>query len=186
MTPDTLLADMSPRVRQKSPGKALYTRQPVDNDRWETVWLIYDESRCLQGLGLELRVEFRAGTVEFRAGAFDEGGVVVLPILPRVGFDAPEHIYETCMNTYQIKGENVYLQDLARQAHIRIHLCDEHGQMLGTLTAPNSLQPFAQGVLERQAAYQPSTQAAFEYARDKLCATYVDVQALWQVVGRRA
>jgi hypothetical protein len=153
MTPDTPLADTSTRVRQKSLRKALYTRELVDSERWETVWVIYDESQCLQGLELEPRVEFRAGTVEFRAGAFDERGVVVLPILLRVGFDEPGHIYETYINAYQIKGENVYLQDLARQTHIRIHLCDEHGQMLGTLTAPNSLQPFAQGVLERQAAY---------------------------------
>jgi hypothetical protein len=186
MIPDTPLTDTLMRLQQDSPGRALYTREAVDNEHWETVWVICDESECLAGLGSEPTVEFRAGMVEFRAGAFDEGGIVVLPILLRVGFDEPGRIYDTCINAYQIEGENVYLQDLARQDHIRIHLYDEHGQMVGTLTAPNSLRAFAQGVLERQASYQPSTQAAFEYARDKLYATYDDVQGLWRVLGQRA
>jgi hypothetical protein len=178
MTPDTPLVDTLMRLRQEGPGKALYTRELVDNDHWQTVWVIYDEARRLQGLG-------SAPTVEFRAGAFDEGGVVVLPILLRVGLDEPVHLYETCLNAYQIEGENVYLQDLARQDHIRIYLYDEQSQLLGTLTVPNSLQTFAQDVLQRQTAYQPSTQAAFEYARDKLYVTYVDIQALWQVLRQR-
>jgi len=186
MTPDTPLTDTLTRLQQDSPGRALYTREAVDNEHWETVWVIYDKSQYLTGLGSEPTMEFRAGTVEFRAGAFDEGGVVVLPVLLRVGFDEPGRIYNTYINAYQVEGENVYLQDLARQDHIRIHLYDEHGQMMGTLTAPNSLRTFARGVLERQASYQPSTQAAFEYARDKLYATYGSTEELWRVLGQHA
>jgi hypothetical protein len=178
MTPDSPLADALMRLRQGPLGRALYTRESGDNGHWETVWVIYDEPRHLTHMGSE-------PTVEFRAGAFDEGGVMVLPILLRIGLEESGRFYDTCINAYQIEGENVYLQDLARQDHIRIHLYDEHGQLQGTLTAPNSLRTLAQHVLERQATYQPSTMAAFEYARAKLYADYGDVQALWQALERR-
>jgi hypothetical protein len=178
MTPDTPLDDAVMRLRQGPPGRAEYTREPVDNGQWETVWVIYDESPHLRHMGAE-------PTVEFRASAFDEGGVVVLPILLRVGPEASGRLYDTCINAYQIEGENVYLEDLARQDHVRIHLYDEQGRLQGTLTAPNSLQSVAQHVLEHQAAYQPSTLAAFEYARDKLLANNGGTQALWQTLGRR-
>ncbi len=179
MTPDTPLADALMHLRQGPPGRALYTRQQVDDGRWETVWVIYDEARYLTRMGAD-------PTVEIRAGTFDEGGVMILPILLRVGLEEPGRIYDTYINAYQIEGENVYLQDLARQDRLRIHLYDEHGQLQGTLTVPNSLQTLAQGVLQRQATYQPSTPAAFEYARDKLYETHVDVQGLWQTLGRRS
>jgi hypothetical protein len=178
MIPDSPLADTLTRLRQDIPGKAEYTRESVDNGHWETAWVIYDNSQNLTAQGAE-------PTVEFRTGAFDEGGVVVLPILLRVSFNEPGQIYETWMNAYQIEGKNVYLQDLAQQDHIRIHLYGEPGQLLGTLMVPNSLQTLAQNVLERQTAYQPSTPAAFEYARDKLYAACTDVQALWRVLGQR-
>lgn len=178
-TPDTPLDEALIRLRQRPLGSGEYVRQQVDNGRWETVWVIYDESRRLPPMPSE-------PPVEFRAGAFDEGGVVVLPILLRIGRDEPGRIYDTCMNAYQIEGENVHLHDLAQQERIRIHLCDEHGQVRGTLTAANSLQMFARHVLEQQFAYQPSTMAAFEYARGKLYDNYGDVQRLWQALERRA
>lgn len=178
MTPDTPLANALLDLRQGAPGRAVYTRELVDDSHWETVWLIYDESRRLAHLGSE-------PTVEFRAGAFDEGGVVVLPVLLRIGGDDPDQIYETCMNAYQIEGENIYLHDLAWQEHLRLHLYDERGQWQDTLTVPNSLQALAHGVLERRAAYQPSTNAAFEYARDKLYGDSGDVPGLWQALGQR-
>jgi hypothetical protein len=178
MTPDTPLANALLDLRQGSPGRAVYTRELVDDSHWETVWVIYEESRRLTRLGSE-------PTVEFRAGAFDEGGVVILPVLLRIGGDAPDHIYDTCINAYQIEGENIYLQDLARQERLRIHLYDERGQWQDTLTVPNNLQALAQSVLERQTAYQPSTMAAFEYARDKLYSDRGDAPGLWQALGQR-
>jgi hypothetical protein len=179
MTPDTPLANALLDLQQGSPGRAVYTRELVDNNsHWETVWVIYDESRRLTHLGPE-------PTVEFRAGAFDEGGVVVLPVLLHIGGDDTDHIYDTCINVYQIEGENIYLQDLARQERLRIHLYGERGQWQDTLTVPNSLQALAQSVLERQTTYQPSTMAAFEYARDKLYSDRGDVPGLWQALEQR-
>ncbi len=65
-----------------------------------------------------------------------------------------------------------------------MHLYDEQGRLRDTLMVTNSLRTLAQRVLERQYAYQPSTPAAFEYARDKLYDAHVDVQGLWQALGR--
>jgi hypothetical protein len=178
MTTDFPLTDALMRLRQGPLGRALYVREPGDNGHWETVWVVYDEPGILTHMGSE-------PTVEFRAGAFDEGGVLVLPILLRIGLDESWRFYDSCINAYQIEGENVYLQDLAHQDRIRIYLYDEQGQLQDTLTAPNSLRTLAQQVLERQAAYQPSTMAAFEYARAKLYANYGDVQALWQALEQR-
>jgi hypothetical protein len=89
------------------------------------------------------------------------------------------------MNAYQIEGENVYLQDLARQDHIRIHLYNEASQPAHTLTAPNHLQKLATDVLARHASYQPSTEAAFEYARERFFGNYTDREALWHVLKPR-
>jgi hypothetical protein len=173
----TPLADTLARLRQGPAGRALYTRVQAEDGHWETVWLIRDEAQCLETLG-------PAPAVEFRAGAFDEGGVVVLPILLRLGPEESGRIYDTCINAYQIEGENIYLQDLVRQDRIHIHLYDDDGELVHTLTAPNSLRGLAQSVLERQSAYQPSTTAAFEYAHERLYANYADVWALWHALGR--
>ena len=173
----TPLADTLARLRQGPPGRALYSRVQAEDGHWETVWLIRDDSQRLKTLG-------PAAAVEFRAGAFDEGGVVVLPILVRLGPEESDSIYDTCINAYQIEGENVYLQDLVRQDRMHIHLYDDDGEFVHTLTAPNCLREFAQGVLERQSSYQPSTTAAFEYARQRLYTNYADVWALWHALGR--
>jgi hypothetical protein len=150
----------------------------MDDGRWETVWLVRDDVWRWASLGPE-------PAVEFRAGAFDEGGVVVLPILLRLGTEEPGCVYDTWMNAYQIEGKNIYLQDLARQGHIRIHLCDDAGRPVRTLTALNCLRELAMAVLACQGNYQPSTPAAFEYAREGFSANYADVQALWHALGPR-
>jgi hypothetical protein len=171
---DTPFTDALARLQRAPLGNALYVREQADDGRWETVWLVRDEARRWVSPG--------PAAVEFRAAAFDEGGVVVLPILLRLGREDPGSVYETCMNAYQIEGENVYLQDLARQNHIRIHLFDDAGQLVHSLMAPNGLQELAIAVLARRADYQPSTTAAFEYARERLYANYADMQALWQAL----
>ena len=178
MTLDTPLIDALARLQQAPLGKGLYTREQTEDGRWETVWMVRDEARWLASLGPE-------PAVEFRAGAFDEGGVVVLPILLRLGTEAPGGVYDTWMNAYQIEGENVFLQDLAHQDHIRIHLYGEANQPAQTLTVPNRLRELAVAVLARQTDYQPSTEAAFEYARERFYAKYADLQALWRALEPR-
>jgi hypothetical protein len=178
MTPDMPITEALTRLQDAPLGESLYVREQMENGRWETVWLIHDEAKRLASLGPE-------PAVEFRAGAFDEGGVVVLPILLRLGPEEPGCVYDTWMNAYQIEGQNVYLQDLARQDHICIHLCDEAGREVQTLTVPNCLCELALAVLMRQVDYQPSTPAAFEYARERFYANYTDVQALWHALGPR-
>jgi hypothetical protein len=178
MTFDTPLTDAVARLQRASLGKGLYTREQAEDGRWETVWLVRDEAGRLASLGAE-------PAVEFRADAFDEGGVVVLPILLRLGTEEAGCVYDTWMNAYQIEGENVYLQDLARQDHIRIHLYDDAGQPVQTVTVPNRLRQLAMDVLARQASYQPSTPAAFEYACERFFANYADLRALWHVLEPR-
>jgi hypothetical protein len=178
MTVDTPLADTLARLQQDPVGKGLYAREQADDGRWETVVVIRDEANRLASLGPE-------PAVEFRSGAFDEGGVVVLPILLRLGTEELGGVYDTWMNAYQIEGENIYLQDLARQDRIRVHLYDEAGRPVHTVTAPNSLRELATAVLARQADYQPSTAAAFEYARERFCAKHPGLHALWQALESR-
>lgn len=175
MMPLTPVDDALMTLQQGPVGKAQYARQQTQTGQWETVWLVRDEARRLTNLG-------PMPAMEFRAGAFDEGGVVVLPILVCLGQGESARIYDTYVNAYQIEGENVYLHDLSEQDHLPLHLYDEGGQLLRTLTAPNNLRNFAQGILEQQASYQPATEAALAYARERLYANYPDVQALWQAL----
>jgi hypothetical protein len=177
MTPDLSIVDTVSSLRRGPLGNARCTREFVDSSQWETVWVVYDESRRLTPMS-------SVPAVEFRAGAFDEGGVVVVPVLLRLGLEARGPIYDTYIHAYDIEGGNLYLQDLARQEAIRMHLYDEQARLRDTLTVANSLRTLAQRVLERQYAYQPSTPAAFEYARDKLYDAHIDVQGLWQALGR--
>lgn len=61
----------------RPPGSALYTRARADGGPWETVWLIREETARLTTLG-------EAPDVEWRAAAWDEQGLLVIPILVRV------------------------------------------------------------------------------------------------------
>jgi hypothetical protein len=178
MTVDTPLTEAVARLQQAPIGKALYTRQQGEDGRWETVWLVRDETKQLDSPGPGL-------AVEFRAGGFDEGGVLVLPILLRVGTQDPPCVYDTWMNAYQVEGENIYLQDLARQDLIHVYLYVDTAQPVHAVTVPNRLRELAMGVLARQADYQASTAAAFEHARERFMAHYPDVRALWRVLGPR-
>ena len=175
---ETPLTDSLARLQQAPLGKALYTREQADDGRWKTAWLVRDEAGLFASFGPQ-------PAVEFRAEAFDTGGVVVLPILLRLGTDASGCVYDTWMNAYQIEGKNVYLQDLARQSRIRIHLYDDAGRPLLILTSPNHLRGLASAVLDRQTSYQASTPAAFEYARERFFANYTDLEALWHVLKPR-
>lgn len=178
MTVDTPLTDAVARLQQAPLGKALYTRQQGERERWETVWMVRDEARRLASLDAE-------PAIEFRAGAFDQGGVLVLPILLRVGTQEPACVYDTWMNAYQVEGENIFLQDLARQEYIRVYLYVDTAQPVHTVAVPNRLRELALGVLARQADYQASTVAAFKYACERFLANYADVQALWHALGPR-
>jgi hypothetical protein len=175
---DTPLTDALVRLQHAPLGKCVYTREQVDGGRWETAWLVCDDAGLWASLGPQ-------PAVEFRADAFDKGGVVVLPILLCLGTEKSGCIYDTWMNAYQIEGENIYLQDLARQDRIRIHLYNEAGQSVHILTAPNHLRGLTTAVLERQPSYQASTQAAFEYARESFMTNYTGVEALWHVLKPR-
>jgi hypothetical protein len=175
---ETPFTDSLARLQQAPLGKALYSRELADDGRWETAWLVREAAGLLASLGSQ-------PAVEFRAEAFDEGGVVVLPILLRLGTEASGCVYDTWVNAYQIEGENVYLQDLARQDRIRLHLYDDAGQPLHTLTAPNQLRGLAISVLDHRADYQPCTEAAFAYARERFLANYTDLDALWHVLRPR-
>jgi len=175
---DTPFTDSLAHLQRAPLGKALYSREQTDNGRWETAWLVRDEAGLFASFGPQ-------PAVEFRADAFDKGGVVVLPILLRLGTDALGCVYDTWMNAYQIEGENVYLQDLARQDRIRIHIYDDAGRSLPILKTPNHLRGLASAVLDRQPSCQASTEAAFEYARQRFLANYTGVEALWHVLKPR-
>jgi hypothetical protein len=179
MTPVMPLDEALTRLQQQPLGKATYARVQTENGRWETAWLIRDEARRLTALG-------PTPAIECRAGAFDEEGVGVLPILMRFSHLEQSYIYDTCLDAAQVEGENVFLQDLARQDRLHFQLYDESGQLVRTLTTPNSLRDFAQGVLQRLGAYQPATQAAFAYARERFYANYTEVHELWQALARRS
>jgi hypothetical protein len=69
---ETPLTDSLARLQQAPLGKALYSREQADDGRWETAWLVREAAGLLASLGSQ-------PAVEFRAEAFDEGGVVVLP-----------------------------------------------------------------------------------------------------------
>jgi hypothetical protein len=172
MTPDTPVLEALTRL-QGARGQALYARERLDHVAWETVWLIYDEVTRLGALGSE-------PGVEFHAGAFDEGGVVVMPILLRLGTDALGYVYDTWMNAYQIEGVNVYLEDLSRQDQLRIHLYSDADRLLQTLTLPNSLRRLAKDVWAQRTNYYPSTAAAFTYACERFLSNYADLEALWR------
>ena len=83
-------------------------------------------------------------TVEFRAERVRQGG--------RCGpadssADRPwarGPIYDTYIHAYDIEGDNLYLQDLAGQEAIRMHLYDGQGRLRDTLMITNSLRALAQ------------------------------------------
>jgi hypothetical protein len=89
------------------------------------------------------------------------------------------------MNAYQVEGENIYLQDLARQDHIRVYLYVDTAQPVHAVTVANRLGELAMGVLARRTDYQASTPAAFEHAWARFLSNYADVLALWHVLGPR-
>ena len=158
-------------LRQMPPGSALYSRELL-SDRWEVAWLIREETKRINQLGKNPEVEFRAGIYEY-------DGVMLIPVLVRIGPETRESVYETWINIYQDGDGFKYLNDLFLQDRIVVHLYGNDCTLERSLVVSNQLQGFITAIIGLIEEIPPWPMSAFDAARKKLYNRYPDVLSLW-------
>lgn len=160
-------------IRQAQPGTALYGREQRDAGAWEVAWYIREESARIARLG--------AGpAIEVRAGAIEQAGITLIPVLVRIGAVHPESIYESWLNAHQPETAGLAaLGDLATQPQLAVHLVGDRGAIERSLAVGNRLQGFAREVLTQLRTQPPWSMAAFDAAREEVYARHPTVHALW-------
>jgi hypothetical protein len=156
-------------------GTALCLRKQMGGGSEEIAWLIREGSARLAELGPSPEIELRAGILE-------EGPIVLVPVLVRVGSSAEESVYETWINHYAEEGG--VLETLADQGRLAVHLYGDGCEYVGTLVVRNQLQWFCRQALSRiAAAAHPWTMPQFDRARDKVYRRYPCVWDFWRALA---
>lgn len=164
-------------LRAMPPGMALYTREQIDRGAWEVAWLVREETGRIEGLGPHPEIEFRAGAIE-------QDGILLLPILLRVGPFTADSVYETWMNAHQPeRAGQLAIGDLAIQPRLVVHLYGDDCRLVRSLRVGNHLQVWARKALSRVTTDPPWTMSAFDEAREQIYARYTRVVDLWNGMG---
>jgi hypothetical protein len=121
--------------------------------------------------------------VEFRAGLFTlaDAGVVLIPILVRVGPEERETIYEAWGNDYAAGLDNL-LQAFATQESIAVHFYSDGNRLAQTVRVDNELQPFASEAQRMSLGATELSEDAFHQARQAVYRQYPSVRALWKAL----
>jgi hypothetical protein len=158
------------------PGSALFAREQLDQGPWEIAWLVREESARIAGLG-------PAPEIEFRAGVFEEGPVLLVPVLVRVGPQSKQAVYESWINQHA-EGMGGTLETLADQPRLVVHLYGEGCGLVRTLTIGNQLATFAGQALAAIVGRPTWSMEAFDQAREQVYQQYPQVWDLWRALGK--
>jgi len=171
----TVLTDPLSVLRQLPPGSAIYCREII-SERWEIAWLIREETKRISELGSN-------PAIEFRAGLCGRDGVMLIPVLVRVGPETQENIYETWINAYQNGDGLKYLMDLSLQDRIVVHFHGDNCRLERSLVVSNQLREFITKVIGLVKEAAPWSMSAFDSAREKLYMKYPDVLSLYDALN---
>lgn len=168
------LTDPLALLLQMPHGSALYSRVQFDGGHWEVAWILREEKARLRQLGKE-------PPVEFRAGVFVQDGVLLIPVLVRVGKVAPENIFETWVNVCQAGGNGPdVVKDLAAQERIAIQFYDSRPEPERSLQIYNSMRSFFESLTEQLQIVTPWTMRQFDQAREQIYKRYPEIMDLWR------
>lgn len=161
-------------LRQIPPGSALYEREQIDHGAWEVAWLIREESARIAQLG-------PSPDIEFRAAAIEHNGVLLIPVLVRVGPEHQESIYETWINAQQPEQAGMQvLGELAIQPRLVVHLYGDGCRRVRSLRVSNPHQAFFREVLSTLRERPAWSMAEFDDAREQIYQQYPSVSDLWK------
>jgi hypothetical protein len=156
-------------------GTALFAVEPVEGRR-ELALLVRAGSGRIAQLG-------QAPDVEFRAGLFtaEGSGVVLVPVLVRIGPAEDEHLYEAWGNE-NATGLGELLEALAVRESIVVCLHGDDNHLERTLRVPNALQAFAAEARRLTASVAPLSGDAFHQARQAVYKQHPTVWSLWKAL----
>lgn len=160
-------------IRSAPLGSALWGRERLDSGASEVAWYLRETSDRIGALG-------SGPTIELRAAMIEQAGVLLVPILVRVGPD----IWESWLNARQ-PGEAglLALGDLAIQPRLAVHLVGDRGEIARTLGRSNPLQLLARTVLAQVQVAQAWAMAQFDDARDQVYARHPGMLDLWSALA---
>lgn len=165
-------------IRTADPGHAFFARVRFKEDEeeaWETAWFVREDTARIRAFGARPKIEFRVGALE-------QDGSVLVPILILVGPLRNETLYETWLNAHAAGGGDS-LEDLARQPRLPLLFYGDAGERERALAGRNSLAPFFEEVKTRISSVPAWPMAAFDRARERFCAGAPRVMDLWSLLG---
>lgn len=158
-------------------GSSLYSAVQLDKDRWEIAWLLREEVKRCKALG-------PSPWVQWRCGAIEQDGVLLIPVLLSIGTVSPEHIWEVWINHHQHDAISPLFL-LAEQDRLTIHFYDHATTPVCSIQTSNGLRDFSIEAVRRLADAPRWTMAEFDRARQKTYKRWPSVMDLWNEIHHR-
>jgi len=165
-----ILTDPFELIKSFPPGSALYVRAGESATSLETCILIREDEDQIQKIPANPIVELRSGIWENR----------ICPVVVMIKVAGLP--YETWWNYHRDDDGNKYFDDMILQAMIPILVYDDR-QQRRSIGIRNSLAPSFKKYIEAIVQKSPWSMKDFDAAKEKLCAQYLTVAALWEVLG---
>lgn len=163
------LTDAETVIKTAQPGMMIYGRVKQSLEAsWQTVFYIRDDAEHIKAIPPD-------PPVEMRSGVMDEYGVVLIPILIKLGND----LYECWLNYYAEGGKEA-LQSLATQEQNVILIFGDKGQQERSIGFKNSLSKTFALILEGAQKKPAWGMKDFDRAREKLYRWYPKVKDIWR------
>jgi len=143
------------------------------DERWQTVCLVRESSARIVRLG-------KCPPVEFRAGALEQGGVLLVPMLVRID----GRLYATWVDYCDpgVGDTPAVIRDLSEQPHILVRMYGDRYEQERVLSVPNPLRRWFGDLHDRLDAAPPWTPGEFDAARAAAYRDWPTVRQLWKAV----
>jgi hypothetical protein len=158
-------------IRRAPVGSCIYSLTRLDTSPEEVDFLIREETARIEA--------WENPPIELRSANMDQGGVILVPILARVG----EDLYECWVNHYaeEVRFRRV-LGTLAIQERLVLHFYGDQGELVRSLRVSNPHRDFFAEAARRCEATAPWTMQEFDTAREAIYRWHPSVSDLWRAL----
>lgn len=166
------LVDPQDVIRCAPVGSCVYSLARIDAGAEEVDFLIREETARVQA--------WQSPAIEFRMAVLEERGVLLVPVMIRVGVE----LYECWINHHaeDAKTSRV-LGTLAIQERLVLHCWGDAGARIRSLAVSNPHGATWAEAAHRCAAAPPWSMRAFDVARDAVYRRHPTVMQLWSALG---
>ena len=166
-----MYVDPEKMMKTRPPGQAAFMRFAPVEGTLGVAFMLREETARIAAL--------QDPEIELRAGVLEQDGVLLIPVLLRVGKEVQENIWETWWNFYASDLPPKF-KDLSRQDELFIFFYGDSGNRERTIKCRNSWKDFFKQAYQLCVVHPSWSMSDYDNAREKIYARHPTVMDLWR------